>query len=618
MSTVTSVVNHFPTANEGFVTTLGSSILAGAVTVPLTSVSGLTNGTIFVGIIEPGLANEQTFTGTVDTAGVQITGVKWTKNTNVDHTAGVTIVDYVSGTGNNMFTKGILVEHGQTGTHSTALITSRTEDTDPDPDADFVLTYDDSATALKKTKLSNLTGATDGWVKNVLPAVSSVTANGNRSYDITFASTVASTLSSGMRLRTTRTVAAPTYMGGLMNGSSHYFVKTTPTSTLSTVTNNFTLHATIQPTSYAAGTILARSDVTSANNLSLYLNASGQVVCEIKNGGVGNSRVSATYQSVPLNKKTTVTATFTSGTVLIYFDGISVPFAQTTAGTAPTTAGTGGDFAIGRFGTNPTAYFPGYISGVGVFDAVLSASTIKAMQGQALTGSETNCIGAWSLNNTAVNQQAPGTNDLTATGGVGYSTKSPYGNDGVSSTLDYALVMNVNAAVVTVQVPEGCTIPTSGGVTSVAYSVQGNPFGWVSDKGRWELLSLLKTLVNTTSNATYGAFNSGGWSLFVPGAAGWTVGWIAGSLFNAATTGVVFNVSPVVLTGLGVSGTNNELSIRIQSPTAVAMVLSGATSHNYTQTANSTYVMYTVGATTAGGIDGANYQAKITALPNGL
>lgn len=116
-SNVTSVVNHFSNANEGFLTTLSSSILSGATTIPLTTVSGLTNGDIFVGIIEPSLTKQQTFTGTVDTSGSQLTGVVWTRGTNADHTAGVTIVDYVAGTGHNMMKKGILVGHNQNGTH---------------------------------------------------------------------------------------------------------------------------------------------------------------------------------------------------------------------------------------------------------------------------------------------------------------------------------------------------------------------------------------------------------------------------------------------------------------------------------------------------------------------
>jgi hypothetical protein len=503
-------------------TTLSAQKLVSATTASLQSTSGWDTGTVVHGILYRTDANGDKVAGSqIDwkgiVSGTTITDFTVTAGTDDTYAIGSVIILAPTAEWADQMAKGIQVEHNQDGTHDEALITSRTEDTSPDPDADFVLTYDTSATALKKAKLSNLTGATDGWIQNVLPSVSSVTANGNRSYDITFASTVASTLSSGMRLRTTRTVAAPTYMGGLMNGSSHYFTKTTPTSTLSTVTNNFTLHATIQPTSYVAGSICGRGDAGATNGFFIDLTASGQARIVAYNAGGANYRAVTTYQSVSLNKKTTITATWQGGTAYkIYFDGVEVPSAVTTSGTAPTTSGTGGDFSIGRWGAYAGAYFTGYISGVGVFDAVLSASTIKAMQGQALTGSETNCIGAWSLNNTAVNQQAPGTNDLTATGGVGYSNKSPYGNDGVSSTLDYALVMSVSGSTVTCQTAEGCTIPTSGGVTSVAYSVQGNPYGWVSDKGRWSLQAVSRTSQSTGTPAATTAYNAQGFTLSYP------------------------------------------------------------------------------------------------------
>lgn len=122
MSNVAGVTSHFRTANEGFVTTTSNSILAGAATVPLTGVSGLTSGTVFVGVIEPGLAKQQVFTGIVDTTGSQITGVVWTEGTNVPHSAGVTIVDYVTGTGENMRTKGMLVSHNQDGSLKAAAV----------------------------------------------------------------------------------------------------------------------------------------------------------------------------------------------------------------------------------------------------------------------------------------------------------------------------------------------------------------------------------------------------------------------------------------------------------------------------------------------------------------
>lgn len=62
-----------------------------------------------------------------------------------------------------------------------------------------------------------------GWIRGGLPAYSSATNNGNKSYVIVFASTVASLLSPGMRLRTTRTVTAPTLCADLEASSSQYF-----------------------------------------------------------------------------------------------------------------------------------------------------------------------------------------------------------------------------------------------------------------------------------------------------------------------------------------------------------------------------------------------------------
>jgi len=452
---VSSVTNHFTTANKGFITTLGGSITASAVTVPLTSVSGLTNGSVFTGIIEPGTAKEQEFTGLVDTAGVQITGVKWTDGTDVDHAAGSTIVDYVSTTGQNMMVKGILEHANQDG----SLITQAVKD---------ALAIGDQSNA--------------GWEINTTSTITNVVNNGNRSYTLTHSASVAAVISEGMRRRFQRTVATNTYMGGLFNGSSHYFTKTTPSGTLGTVTNNFTIEAYVQPTVYQDAAIVARTDAAINNSISLIMRSTGVVRVIITNTAAANFRLIDTYQSLPLNKKTHVAASWTSGTVVIYFDGVSVPVAAATGGTAPTVAGTGGDFSIGRRGASAVEYFPGYISNVAVFDAVLSAATIREHATRKLLGNETNCIGAWSLDNTANDQSSAG-NNLTATGGVGFSNVSPFGNNGKSSTLEYGLTMSVSADGLTevVQVPEGCALPTA--ITSQDYSTQGNPFGWPEREG---------------------------------------------------------------------------------------------------------------------------------------
>lgn len=117
-SDVSSVTNYFATANEGFNTTTSSITISGANTIALNSASGLTDGSIFIGVIEPGGTKEQVFTGTVDVSGSQITGVKWTKGANVEHASGSAVVDYDTGTAFNMMSKGIQKQHKQSGAHS--------------------------------------------------------------------------------------------------------------------------------------------------------------------------------------------------------------------------------------------------------------------------------------------------------------------------------------------------------------------------------------------------------------------------------------------------------------------------------------------------------------------
>lgn len=67
---------------------------------------------------------EQSFTGTIDTAGTQVTGVIWTSGVNSAHSGGVTVVDYVAAAHIQLISKGMLVEHDQDGTHSAITGTS--------------------------------------------------------------------------------------------------------------------------------------------------------------------------------------------------------------------------------------------------------------------------------------------------------------------------------------------------------------------------------------------------------------------------------------------------------------------------------------------------------------
>lgn len=117
-TSVTGAQKYFPKPQEGFTTTTSGSISSGATSVGLTSTGNYSNGDIVVFIIEPGVSGkEQSFTGTIDTAGVQVTGVVWVSGTNSAHSGGVTVVDYIAAAHLHLISTGILIAHDQAGTH---------------------------------------------------------------------------------------------------------------------------------------------------------------------------------------------------------------------------------------------------------------------------------------------------------------------------------------------------------------------------------------------------------------------------------------------------------------------------------------------------------------------
>lgn len=117
--------NFFPEAENGFTTTTAGSVSSGATTVTLNSVSGYTNGEPVVLVIDPtDTSKKQTFTGIVDTSGVQVTSVVWTAGTNQTHALGATVVDYATATHISMISKGIRQQHNQDGTHGAVTATS--------------------------------------------------------------------------------------------------------------------------------------------------------------------------------------------------------------------------------------------------------------------------------------------------------------------------------------------------------------------------------------------------------------------------------------------------------------------------------------------------------------
>lgn len=587
------------------------------------------------------------FRGTVNTA-TQITNVTYVGgDANQNYSAGSTTRVYilVSSYRDNRFTDGILVDHDQQGRHKNLTDANGNEWIKQTATASAVneftianaatgnapvlsVTGDDTNVDLKLTPKGSgqvvFGGRYDGWSTGALPAVSSVTANGNRSYDITFASTVASTLSSDMRLRTTRTVAAPTTSFSL-DGSNDYYNDTSVSGM--TFTDDFVAGAWIKlnayPTTDAA--IITRYNGTSGWTLAV--NSVGQLQLAGFNAGAVNFSRTSSYQSVPLDRWVHVAAqldmssfTASSTTGYVMFDGKDIPASVTRSGTNPTALVQAGNLEVGSYnsGTNP---FNGKITDVFVTSAKVTQANIATIYAQGLTAAavSTHSMVSAYTNGSTTDLNTTNANNLTAQNGATTATAAPYGNNGASSTLDYALVQAVSTTVATVQVPEGCTIPTSGGVTSVAYSVQAAPFGFVTDRGRWRITSHHKGQYATTSNATYGAFSLGAMQLVAPVGA-FKVGYsLGGSYAQNVTTHWGF--SPTALTGLTNStGANvlNCINSRLVSSAAAATAAPIVGSIQNTFTTAQTYVMYTLGATTASGVDASTSLNELYAEPTGL
>lgn len=500
MATITSVTKYFPTAKEGFTTTLASTVSSGAATVPLNSVTGYTNGDVVCMTVDPGNASKQVFTGTVDTAGVQITGVVWTEGTNVQHTAGATVVDYVSATHMSIVSKGILQFATQAGALTNAAV---------------------------RAALNLDAGTSTGWT--VLGyTLNTVTYNGNHSYTCVFnGNDLTSTISAGMRLRFTRTVAASTQCTSL-NGTTQYYSKSSPAGM--TFTDDFTVSAWVKASSYSGSDQIIASRYNGTSGWALYLTATTGTLTLIGfNGGSSNISYVRSYQSVPLGRWVHVAAqldmsafTATTTTSYIMFDGIDVPASVGRGGTNPTALVQAGNLEIGsqNGGSQP---FAGKIAQIAIYSAKVTQATVTASVNQTLSGSETSLISAYSFNNTINDLNTGNANNLTANGSaVATNADSPFGGQAggtINSTLDYGIIHSVTFSTnttVVVQVPEGNTIPTSGGVSAVSYAIGKTAYGFPTQRSKWSLLSIVNSTYSQNPAVDGTWYNVGSHNLNLP------------------------------------------------------------------------------------------------------
>jgi len=422
-----------------------------------------------------------------------------------------------------------------------------------------------------------------------------ITNNGNRSYDLVFNGLdYTPYLSEGTRLKIGRSVKAPTQSTSL-NGTTQYWSKSSPTGV--TFTSTYSATGWVYPTSFTtAGAIIGRD--SAAANLSGWefgINSNGQVNIYARNGT--GAIIGTSAQSVPLNKWSHVAGTLNAatGTVLIYIDGILVP--STTTGSATTIVQATTDLTIGK--RNGAAnYFAGKLAQVSLHSSIISASDVRASMSQTLTGSETGSISAFSFNGVATDLNLGSANNLTAAASAGYTSDSPFANGSRSydaaGTTDYAVVstkpvFSTNTTV-TVQVPEGCTIPTSGGINAVAYSTQRVPYGFPLDMDRWAIVALYKA---NTGAIAIGSVNN--WfiassrAITVPVGSyslSYSVGFFLASTVSGVRDGFLTLASSLPTAGLK----NQELTVQnynggtpnsiIQAYKEASVSLSSATTYN--------------------------------------
>lgn len=342
------------------------------------------------------------------------------------------------------------------------------------------------------TDTDNFIASNGDW-RDIPGPVISVTALGNGSFSVVTTGDDTDIVSEGMRVRTTRTVPASNTSFSL-DGTNDYYVKTSPNKM--TWTDDFANGWWIYLTSYPTGNAAIASRENGSSGWSFRINPLGQVVLVGQNANAANYSAITSYQSVPLNKWVHVAAqldmsayTATPTTSYVMIGGADVPAYVSRGGTNPTALVQAGNFEIGSYngGTNP---FPGYIGDGGVFSAKVTQANMLAFMNQPPTGSETNLASGYA--NGSVNDLNTTTpNNLTATNGATTVANAPYGDKGLSTTFDYGIIMkktfSTNTTLI-IQVPEGCTIPTTGGISAIDYSVVDVPYGFPRNKGRWDIL----------------------------------------------------------------------------------------------------------------------------------
>jgi hypothetical protein len=456
-----------------------------------------------------------------------------------------------------------------------------------------------------------------GWLDGALPAPNIVTYNGNRSYNLVFNGTdLTDTVSEGMRIRTTRTVSAPSQCADLERDNSQYFSKTSPAGLSFTTT--FTCSAWVKLESYAVGGIIARRNADT-EGWDLSVEPDGRVTIRGLRIASNNKSITS-YQSIPLNKWVHVAAciNMTAGDTSaqkIWIDGVEVPRAYTLTGTATALVQGTTALVVGARKSAGTDLFDGKIAQASVHSACLSDAQVKALMSQTISSSSPSIVSGFTLSNSLVDVNTTNANNLTAqNSALATNVDSPFGSY-LGGTLDYGIITKTafsTNTTLTVQVPEGCTIPTSGGVSAVSYSTQAVPYLFPRDSGRWEVSLLLKVASSQASPVANTWYNLGFYITAPTGA--WTFSYEA--TYNVQHASIC--TQHVTISTTNNSETDVETSSRVQGNTVTALIGQMQRTFNYDVTSPTVYywnARTTQATTTTIQLDNSTSPSKLTLTP---
>lgn len=362
----------------------------------------------------------------------------------------------------------------------------------------------------QSTISSTTAGTSNDWYSTSL-SPNSVTSSGSGFYSLVFNSTDLTTyISSGMKLKLPRTVTPPTQCTSL-NGTNQYYSRTSASVAAITFTDDFVVSAWIKLSAYnssAAQDIISRYNGTSG--WQFFIGTSGQVGLIGRNASAANFSQVLSTESVPLNEWVHVSALLdmsaysalpgTAETLKswIMINGVEVAASVSRGGTNPTSLLQAGNLEIGSMngGTEP---FNGKIAQVALYSTRVTQAIIAASRNQTLVGSETSLLCAYSFDGVVTDLSSNGYTLTANNGALATTVDSPM------NAIEYGVALSSSFSTnttVTVKVPKGYSLPTSGGIGTVSYSTQSTPFGYPANHQLYGLVLAKKVFLATSNGVT--------------------------------------------------------------------------------------------------------------------